>query len=209
MNILHFKLIIPIIAIAFCIYGCSPKPRIYNISQEAREYLCYKTGSYWIYKNDSTNVLDSIYVASYEEHTENYEADKKLKSISQIINIIFNNKEGIKLTIQINPNNTTLIEDNSTINQGFTGSFIDIQNGDIKWEVYSKLELNVNGKRYNNVIHDNIISSYYYLQDSTYKHVNGISNEFWVTKNNWIIKKTLHYNNATQSWSLVRSHIVQ
>jgi len=207
----YFLHITLIISACFLLFGCTPKSKIYNISQEARDYLCYKQGSYWIYKNDSTNVLDSVYVTNYEEHTENYEADKKLQSISQIINIYLSNRDKkLKINEQIDPNGSLYGEDNYNFNQSFSDYLIDLYQGNIQWNFYSKIDFTVNAEIYNNVIYKSYKSNYANGTDSTF---NGYSkectDEYWLAKNNWIIKKILHYNNTTQSWSLVRSHIVQ
>jgi hypothetical protein len=190
-------------------FACTPTPKEYNISQEARDFICYKPGSYWIYKNDSTNTLDSVFVTSYEEHTEKYEADKKIKSISQIINIEFANSDNqIKIIEKIDPSRSMYSETNNNLNQGFNNSLISLYHGNFQWDRYSKIDFTVNNKTFNNVIYESVISNYYYQTDSNISHVN-LNNEFWIAKNIFIIKKILHYNNATQSWSLIRSHIVQ
>ena len=41
------------------------KTENYPLSDEIKEYFAFQKGSYWIYKNDSTNIFDSTSIESY------------------------------------------------------------------------------------------------------------------------------------------------
>jgi hypothetical protein len=61
------KRIIPwivLISLVFIIFSCKKEDHNHYVSQEFKEWTIFKPGSYWVYKNETTNVTDSIYVIS-------------------------------------------------------------------------------------------------------------------------------------------------
>ena len=50
------------------IFASCKKVTNYTISDSMKQYFEYQTGSYWIYKNDSTGLIDSTYIRS-SSHT--------------------------------------------------------------------------------------------------------------------------------------------
>jgi hypothetical protein len=61
MKRLVILIVLTISIISLLIYSCKKKEPVFYISQLSKDYCYYKTGSYWIYKNDSTGILDSIF----------------------------------------------------------------------------------------------------------------------------------------------------
>jgi len=55
--------IIMILAIVM-IASCKKEGHHYSISQEFKDYFLFQKGSFWIYKNDSTNSIDCTYMAT-------------------------------------------------------------------------------------------------------------------------------------------------
>jgi hypothetical protein len=54
-------IVLTISIISLLIYSCKKKDPVFYISQLSKDYCYYKSGSYWIYKNDSTGLFDSIF----------------------------------------------------------------------------------------------------------------------------------------------------
>lgn len=59
--------IFAVILTVFIIGGCKKKETYYYVSNENKAWTLFNEGSYWIYRNDSTLVLDSTVVASPPE----------------------------------------------------------------------------------------------------------------------------------------------
>lgn len=65
-----------------------PKPtKTIPVSQEIKDYAYFKTGSYWIVRNDTTNSTDSVYVSSIQNvtYTLNSSQSDTIISAQQII----------------------------------------------------------------------------------------------------------------------------
>lgn len=55
------------LSISLVLFGCREPRDIYrSISSEAKEWLDFKEGSYWVMKEKSSGLIDTIYVANYE-----------------------------------------------------------------------------------------------------------------------------------------------
>ena len=55
------------------LFASCKKVTNYGISDGMKEYFAYKAGSYWIYKNDSTGLIDSSSITSYTHVYDNTE----------------------------------------------------------------------------------------------------------------------------------------
>lgn len=69
------KYIFLIFSFLLIITGCK-KTTEYRLSPQIKNYFTFKTGSYWIYRNDSTGELDSSYVTSISNHINEREKQK-------------------------------------------------------------------------------------------------------------------------------------
>jgi len=78
--------ILVVLVVAYVDFGCSKKSKTYYISDTTKEYFSYQKGSYWIYSNDSTSVLDSTTIKTYWDFINGTYEDKE----RQLIVINFN-----------------------------------------------------------------------------------------------------------------------
>lgn len=58
---LIFWIILTLFVLSLSLFSCKKKIPTFYISQVSKDYCVYKSGSYWIYRNDSTSTLDSIF----------------------------------------------------------------------------------------------------------------------------------------------------
>ncbi len=75
--------------IIIILFSCGDKdrqPTVYNLNQQTKDWLFFDTGTYWVYKELGSGILDSQYVInSYLYYLENDKSD--LKSQYQKIQI--------------------------------------------------------------------------------------------------------------------------
>ena len=48
----------------YCLTGCKKDPKYNYASDEVRDFIAFQPGSYWIYRDDSTNTEDSVWASS-------------------------------------------------------------------------------------------------------------------------------------------------
>ena len=194
--------------------GCKKDNKPIYVSDLTKEYFSYQKGSYWIYSNDSTNVVDSTIVNSYWDFIDGSYQDKQ----RQLIVINFNSSFLSRFTLGYactGPDELSVAsKDNDTSNyvtSGMTAYNPDLYSSSqltvpncftlFAIELKHLQSLTVNDVQYNNVIKsrvfsiDSSTSTYYYL-----------NREMFFAKNVGIIKfieidKLRHLN---RSWSLIR-----
>jgi len=77
------------IVVLVLLAACKKELTFYGISDEMKEYFVFQKGSYWIYKDDSTGVIDSTYIKSIYSSGD----DRVFPGISrEMINLYFRSK---------------------------------------------------------------------------------------------------------------------
>jgi len=109
------KYIYLIFSFLLILSGCK-KTTKYRLSPEIKNYFTFKSGSYWIYRNDSTGDLDSSYVTDFSNHINENE-EKKVNW--EVLVVKFNSSFLKSIEVYINSckqNNYTRI-----VGKSFTG----------------------------------------------------------------------------------------
>ena len=190
------------------IVGCRKDEVEYcNLSDYARSYGSFKSGSYWIYQNDSNLILDSIYVM-----------DLKLSSWSRL-------SESDHLKVKYQTLDCSL---GSSINSAITFFIrIDSYRSYIRYH-YFNLKANADAiynsesltkipdRDWNSVSYHDTMN----INNTVYTNVYEIENNFdfafdykklnvFIASGIGLLKWNILYNDSTsESWSLVRLHIV-
>ena len=55
---------LPLVIISFLLSCCKKDPKYNYASDEVRDFIAFQPGSYWIYRDDSTNSEDSVWASS-------------------------------------------------------------------------------------------------------------------------------------------------
>jgi hypothetical protein len=205
----HSKLIIcfPICLIILILFvACTKEGRLYTVTQEFKDYFLFQKESFWIYKNDSTNVIDSTYLTGSPQYMILKTGDKTkwdptveqyfVGFQSQILSgyLILSGEDDNSLLVGVGPiPNTWGIIDHLTPDTNF---YINsAPHGYIK--LYPKLPT----IEINSIIYSNFFHTRFYNDE--------INCDFYFAKNIGLIKISGYWENKNQSWSLVRYHIVQ
>ncbi|MCX6305627.1 MAG: hypothetical protein NT040_11725 [Bacteroidetes bacterium] len=177
--------------------GCRKKNEPTYISEKLKSFAVFQVGSYWIYKNEKTGNLDSIF-------------------ISEVPHFFFNGNENIPPFVQecsmryggtiisgsvVYPENEELVFQNDhsgsciqfyTPTPGSNGSFSNISTFD---------SLEINNKYYHEVI--NTKNRFQFSNGDTLIYT------FFIAKSVGIIKLNKKTNDSDTTWSLLRNRSVQ
>jgi len=207
------------ILVLFCclpILGCE-KTEYYYLNQEIKDWGLFNEGSYWVYRNINNGDLDSVYVTSTREYSDKNDADKRITSVNEAIDINYSCSDNIKTKVTLYSYDVfTLIVSQDDEIQDINSEFILFRlksNGDIienssQYSIIEKLaDFSVNGTTYLDVIHIKTTVENQYF-NPVFSMDNSI-HEYWVSKHNWIIKKKVLNALISQEWELLRFHIIQ
>jgi len=193
--------------------------RRYKIEQETRQWAAFKQGSYWVYEQDGTKVIDSTYVVSYNEIETSGTDENGNRCLAQQIDVKYANNDGyINSKIEnILPRGNSLkvsIADkgsnpvsNIEMILVFPLSFQDQINSPY-FSVISENEIVELGKEViNDVVH----------VKCTVRGLGGAvantnyENEYWIARNRWIVKMKVKNpeNGNIETWTLKRYKVIQ
>jgi len=197
---------ISILIVIILATSCAKEGSHYSVSQEFKDYFLFQKGSFWIYKNDSTNVIDSAYLTGSPQYTvlstgEKRKSDPTTEQYfvdfqSQILSgyLILSGEDDNSLLIGVGPilNTWGIIDYLSPDTNFFINS---APQGYIKlWPKLPTIEIN-------SIIFSNIIHTRFYNDN--------LNCNFYFAKNIGLIKISGYWENKNQSWSLLRYHIIQ
>jgi hypothetical protein len=216
------KNLIPILSIFLFFSSCNDNDSInfHEINPYVADWDNFNEGSYWIYSNDISEELEDTikiiidfgkgqggtYVKSidktlergdYYEWTEAYFGSPERENNTRQINghiqvtgigIIAWNENYYDLNIE-DVNIIFRINDKGIINE-------EIEYSNHKYTIESISQLDVLSKTYTEIAHVTIKPN-----DSDNEY------QYWISKDNWVIKKSLQLKDKTYSWSLKESII--
>jgi hypothetical protein len=188
-----------------------------------KQLFAYQQGSYWIYRNDSTDLLDSTYVNSYFSDTQ----DNFYPGMTREI-IVMNFKSQFLSDFEIGyfcPGQNCLkiarkvIDSNDTLQQEIQGPIAYFAGWEPNMNIQSQKCLGdcififriIPKDTVNDNIYSNIICSKMISIDSTDTNPNFYFREIYFAKNIGILKyvETMKYYKIHRSWSLKRHHVIQ
>jgi len=207
-----------IVCIIILFAGCKKKtePPFYKISDEIKSYGDFKIGSYWIYKNDSLNIEDSIYIDSYYykiwEIRENLSNDSKLNYKYETISISSENSQHTHtLNFTLGNNYKLLIDEQDLVNKlGWSIEFFN--NNLIENIIVNNIDsLSISNIKYNNIIYQKSIVTTYDVHNGD--GINTITTkdtvEYWLAKNVGVIKRIVKNSYYREELNLLRYNVVQ
>jgi hypothetical protein len=242
---MHKKIVFLIIVVIyfFGFTGCEtssecPKDSVITLEQEMIDWIQYKPGSYWIYKDSISGNIDSVYVTNFKiERIEMFDNKRRGKyrhcpiRIADLLKIDYETSLGnrYRLIGQFGvgsgvQNNTNIVNGNvgvfSLSSSGHTGSsslymfFPPLQGTVGRWAFGWTL-----------IEHDTIFPQYNVL-GKNYQNVLRVNDNynvvfnahtiFYHVKNIGILRKEIYeinkdmpYSNLINVWELVRYYVIQ
>jgi hypothetical protein len=217
------SILILLMSIAFV--GCQDKNKPeyrYYVSASAKQFGCFKPGSYWIFKNDSTGTEDSVYVLSLVQDTTFVQNNGDVVEAKEYYNcnIRSSSDTGFKETI--------IVVAQSNDKMTFTYKLeYPLTSSQASWRV-DVYEINESGQLFPNTISGTtLITSYgtLTLNDSTFSNVSQFKStnvirqpsngpqqtdrQLYITKGTGIVKWYTKYSDeSTESWSVTRYHVI-
>jgi hypothetical protein len=201
------------------IFSCkeNANPPYYRLYPETRAWDCYKLHSWWIYKNEATGVLDSVWVKDRSEIREGFSAGANISSFDNL-SIKFNSTDTSKnclLTIRGGSDGNIMILSEFKINGNLFKEFYvtllkltpQIENS---FQLYTKTDIvesidtfHLANNVFTNVLH---LTCEIVDYDSRYLDNQGYNatDEFWISKHEGIIKKIIRNPIDTTVWTLQR-----
>jgi hypothetical protein len=176
-----------------------------KLSSEMKEWAWFKPGSYWVYQNEATGELDSVYVIKDTlDHDFNY-SDETLRSKTEKVEIQMMNSKKNKIIIEASFQ--CKIIEKSLLNELIMGyEFLKMNS---KNEIVFDSSMIYYDKY---AIHEILFNNVYQYKTRTIYYGSDYQinfNYYFISKNYWIIKKIETRNNVTNTWNLIRYQIVQ
>jgi hypothetical protein len=198
MKQIHYLIfLIPVI-----FFSCkkTEEPRHYRVTEEFKHWGVFNKGSYWIFRNDSTLILDSIFITHGPEaldvpdnsSTSNYTYEYITTNLFSSFLISYIETASSTETQALYNGPTIMIL--STLEDEFISSY---STGTGKYFLVSKDSVvYINSQKFNTVIHTQRI-----FGDKKYN--------YWIARDIGVIKYSGENTNPAFLWSLVRYHIVK
>lgn len=211
--------ILVVLVVAYVDFGCSKKSKTYYISDTTKEYFSYQKGSYWIYSNDSTSVLDSTTIKTYLDFINGTYEDKE----RQLIVINFNSSflssftlgyactgpDEVSVASRENDTSIYVIMGNPVYNPDLFSSTQII--GPNCLSLYGIDLKHLPSMKVNNIQYIDVIKSRVFSIDSSSSVYYYLNREMFFAKNVGIIKfiEVDKLRHLKRSWSLLRHKSIQ
>ena len=207
-----FYFVCSVFVICFLL-SCGGEERdLLTLSPAIKEWASFKEGSYWIFSNDSTGSLDSLFVGYngtevYPSADGTHDVEGVNTTLTSSNNDLLGFIFGIGLKEVAFQDSGIEIEYSCAAGFNIENSFIKeekILKGYYAWSVERVSDQVINGITYTDVIFIEVKHL-----DIEGEFIEGMVNKYWISNHNWIIKKTYTEDGKTYSWSLLRNYIIQ
>jgi len=203
------KNVLVFIVLGLLLFSCKKDPDFYPVSDEFKPWFLFQQGSFWIFQNDSTLDLDSVYIKSPPAYYNVPNPDRTYSrqaisiqyqsSFFEFIDVLSSTSGSDFLSIHIY---------NSIVFPGLISNF-PIK-GEYKSTSGSATVLFENLRYYPDYIlnfthYKDVCQTRWTYTEPTF---NKIFN-FYFAKNIGLIKVDGNWNDTSRSWSLLRYHAVQ
>lgn len=193
--------------------SCGREERdLFPLSQTIKEWSSFKEGSYWIYQNDSTEILDSMFVGYngkeiYPSADNTYDVETVNTTITNTDNIL------LGFIFAVGANQITFqdvgTKEEYSCAAGFNIKEDKVEEEKIAQGYYAWSVRPVDDQIIHDITYHDVIFIEVKWLDEEGTIIEGTLNRYWIAKNNWIIKKTFVQDGETYSWSLLRKNIFQ
>jgi hypothetical protein len=206
------------------VFTTCDKTYYYPISDEMKQFFSFQKGTYWIYKNDSTSLIDSTYVDFFSDDKNELSYSGKRREyiivgfksqyLSQFRMIYTQCAEAATLEV-----GSRLESLNDTIHfeSGGDIAYCPVWPQDIKIASnncihnYVFLYRTLSNYKVNGIVYKDSVFSSFLSRDSSETNPLYYKREIYFAKNIGIIKyfEKSNYFNINRSWSILRNKIIQ
>jgi len=204
------------LAIIVIFSGCS-KDSYYPVDNAIKPFFVFQPGSYWIYSNDSTGSIDSVWVSSNRSSISDFD---NTTTSTEIITVnlkgsllesiqLLGQPHGISSSVFIS---TWVFDDSTGSNSEYMLPvfFTDYHQDTSKTGLFANFMF-ILSDTINNLPLKDILYNYTRSKDSSATNSRFLTREIWIAKNVGIIKiiEKYRYFNIDRSYSLLRYHVIQ
>ena len=214
----YFKIFFGFIILLLAI-GCKKdepvKSGVELIGQETLDWVFYKSGSYWIYRDSLSGIYDTLVIIehifdtayAYPPDSQLWYPNTKFQSVRSYYdtnNYYSLSEEGLTagaaFTKILLDSSRHIIFDNEHLTLGVETNIHNLENEIISSTTYLKYYdlLYVNGKAYNSV-----------RKILVKDHLIGLKFEYYMAKNNGIIMLRERGDTLNRVWKLIESNVIQ
>jgi len=197
--------------------SCRKKDTVYRISEEAKSWVYFKPGSWWLYKEDSTDIKDCVWV----DRAGIYESEKwidgkmvlKYEYGGTYFTCTDTSVQSLSFRLQAKNDGKTYCSYYYNVpSKGYTFDFdfFTTYDSDIIFNgnITNFTTFSINDKTFSNVkyLKCNIAYASWETNQLTYIQKQC---DFWFVKNIGMIKKIIRSPNDIKIWSLINYNIEQ
>jgi hypothetical protein len=177
----------------------------YPISNESKEWIYYQEGSYWIYRNEQQNLIDSLFIENSSIEKKYYYGGFGVEYYLDDLKINYREPNYYHVEKEYMITNSFLTRQFS--NDTYYPYF-DINNNDIgiEYELGNCTKENLEHYEIFEVQGNNFFDVYLIqLKDS----LNALTINYYLAKKNGIIKIIVQDSLTTMTWDLIEYNIIQ
>lgn len=192
--------------------SCRIKRDFSPLSPGVKEWASFRTGSYWICQNDSSGTLDSVFVGF--NGTDTYPSSDNTYDVETVNTTLTNSSEDLLGYIFGVGFKEIVFQDFSfdpeyEVSAGFDLEGDSIIEETIEVGYYSCIITKADNLTINNTLYEDVVRIKVNPLTADGQVNRNIVFNYWIAKNQWIIKKTYNNNGEAYSWSVLRNNIVQ
>jgi hypothetical protein len=198
-----------LISIGLFISSCKKEGKHYYISEEFNSWCFFNRGSYWIYRNDSTLLLDSVYLTKDPVIVNVPRDDSKNATTCQEIQISLKSGFNNSCVTQVGIDGTEIFGMTMYNNVSAIGLVAQPLQYFVPYYSLSGDEVSYQTLSYDSVF---VIGQNQFLNVVKTKNIiHGSSNNynFFFAKHIGLIKVVFETPDSIVSWSLLRYHAIQ
>ncbi len=196
----------------------------YTPTQPIKDYAIFKPGTFWVYQDSATGVLDSVWVYQYSQTTDTVQKPANTYNICPVyLYRTFSSKYHSNNYVEFNTgfeilNGSNMILESVIDSASYIGDYVKLHSPLVEGKTMSYItdddctfmkkysSYTFNSIVYNNVLkyhHSRDMSSYYFIN---YQHHEN-KTQVYYAPNIGIIRKEIIDSNKV--WNLIRYNIVQ
>jgi hypothetical protein len=199
------KIIISVLILVFS-FSCKKELTHYYVSDAFKRWTVFNKGSYWIFVNDSTSAIDSVFVKAEPRYLDIPPYSSKDNFTLEWIELSYSSaffspteivlKEGGGETFYMHIYNTSMYTLIASSADKFIPYYENINEGSTYQLLSQDSVFYLGAEKFYNVV-------------STQRMFNGEKWTFWFAKDIGLIKVSGENTNSDFTWSLLRYHIVK
>jgi hypothetical protein len=184
--------------VSFLLCRCGDKNENEYITSSTKEFLMFEKGSNWLYREDSTGNEQYFYVDQLNLSTKVNQIDE-ITYKNESIGILLKSMDSSACYLVIDPYSFGIEE---SFGNKYKSYFYTANYNGFCFTTNKLKDTTILGILYKDVSH--VVDKVRYADSKDY-----FTNEYWIAKNKWVIKKILRTPTGNWYWSLKKCKIFQ